>query len=224
VSFLTLSFTVPVSAVNSTWSDPKYAWENPKLEIWMQKPVYQDVLDNFKPTGKDWIKKYSEQQQMQHIDLKIDEMLRKGLPKLKGRLITFQSEGAEKTDDTDLVMTVIVKNMGWLGKYYPAGVNYVEKEEVVEIIKKDENGKDIITRETRKVQVPVPYPEGWKVTESVDAEFKLFDAKTGTMVWKYIDSRTRDTNSSEHKMTGPESMLQRIIKDAYSKIPLTKKK
>jgi len=124
-----------------------------------------------------------------------------------------------------LVLYLEVRDYGWFYEYHDA---YTSTETTTERVYYSHTNSDG-SESSGWMDVPrtnqVFHPQGYYISDSAGAEFRLFDAVGGKDVWKYSDSRTRRSPeiSGGYDPSGPESMMKRIFEDAFKQIPLAKK-
>jgi len=142
-------------------------------------------------------------------------------PKAPGFLSMVQREMGNYVD---LVLYLAVRDYGWYYEYhdeYRTTENYTER---VYFSRKNSYGKEISGWEDVPRTRRVYHPAGYNISDCAEAAIRLHDAKAGRDVWKYSDARVRKSPplSNGYDPSGPESMMKRILDDAFKKIPLAR--
>jgi hypothetical protein len=227
--FLTLSLMVPVSAERTVWSDPSYNFKDVK-SIWVEEPAYTYDFKNFIfDDPKDYVNNYPNPEEKTYKILRkaFQDKIRKELYVVFEQDVTAQKAGGfapvteiliEDPKNANLVLSIKIQDLGWFFSYYPAYDSWETVTDHDIYYLEDRDGKK--RRMTREItrQVLVRHSAGYNVRESAAAEFLLRDTKSGKIIWRCIDKRDR----ANYSKNGPESMLERIIKDAFDNMNLKK--
>ena len=226
ITFLGVALPTMISANSSVWTNPSYNFKNAK-SIWVKPLSFSYNYDGFNLNGTNYTIDYP------NAEMKSDIILGNVTEKKKGELFVFennlslkQSQNAitmiDDEKNTDLILTVTIKDLGWYYEHYKAYTTWQTVYKTERYRDVDSRGH-VIREGTREVshQVPEYHPAGYSIFDSAAAEFILTDSKTGIVVWKYVDVRSRHSGYSgtSYNKNGPESMLKRIFDDAFKKMP-----
>lgn len=143
-------------------------------------------------------------------------------PKSPGFAAMVQRETGKHVQ---LVLYLDIRDYGWYYEYHDAYTTTETTTERISYNRKNADG----TETSGWMDVPrtkvVHNPAGYYISDTAEADFRLFDPKGGKDVWKYSDNRQRKSPpiSNGYDPSGPESMMKRIFDDAFKEIPLAKK-
>lgn len=236
VTFFLILLCTTASAKNSNWKDPAFNFGKIKT-IFIEEPQfsYTTLSENSKYT----FTKYPDSQE------KIIRMLEERLKKKKqirtvtASYIEEQIKGdsqlplletvspdlftQELAKHVDLVLEVTINDFGWYRDYVEA---YDTTETQTERVKYGG-----VTPEGKKysgwIEVPktvtVHHSGYYNVNDCAELKISLKDPVTQKVVWSYTDERYRDSRSwtDGYDKTGPESMMNRILDEAFKKLPLS---
>ncbi len=128
----------------------------------------------------------------------------------------------EIPNHVDLVLTMSIRNFGWLRQYREAYQSYETVTERVHYHGRNPDGKEYSGWMDVQKTVPVFHPAHYEVIDSAEAQITLLDPRTGRIVWTVGDGRTRtspDTGRG-YDSSGPESVMNRIFEEAISRMPV----
>jgi len=235
VIFLLLICTT-VSAKNSNWKDPIFDFKKVKTVL-VSDPVFTYI--NIPESSRNKFNKYPnpkekitymlgerlKKKKQFHIvsSAYIEEQI-KGDPNLP-LLETVSSEifTVELPKHVNLVLETKVNDLGWYYSYVEAYDTTETQTERVKYGGVTPEGKEYSGWIEIPKTVTVHHEAYYDISDCAEIELKLIDPVTQKAVWTYTDIRMRDSRSwtSGYDKTGPESMMNRILNDAFKKIPLS---
>lgn len=235
VMFLILICTT-ASAKNSNWKDPIFDFKKVKTVLVLD-PVFTYInipessrnKFNKYPNPKEKItymmgERFKKKKQFRIVSSAYIEEQIKGDPNLP-LLETVSSEifTVELPKHVNLVLETKVNDLGWYYSYVEAYDTTETRTERVKYGGVTPEGKEYSGWIEIPKTVTVHHEAYYDVSDCAEIELKLIDPVTQKAVWTYTDIRMRDSRSwsSGYDKTGPESMMNRILNDAFKKIPLS---
>lgn len=234
-----MGFCGPAFAAQSEWRDADYNFSTPKFVLLTDASF---AYEGYEDRGRNKFNRFP------YAPEKISDMLRAKVQNWsRHRLVTMDYVIKQiKADPTvtepvdpqapgfsdlfhreigkhvDLVLYLDVRDYGWIYEWHEAYMKTESYTERISYRRKHSDGTEsegwTDVPRTRNVYIPA----GYFISDSAEASFLLYDAKRGRDVWKYSDSRTRQSPSitNGYDPSGPESMMKRIFDEAFKKIPL----
>ncbi|TCL35244.1 hypothetical protein EV210_11385 [Anaerospora hongkongensis] len=224
------------TAKNTNWKDPAFDFKKVKT-IFMLDPTFTFI--NIPETSKNKFNKYPNFKEK--INVLLEERLKKKKQfrivssayieeQIKGDpdlplLETVSSEifAAALPKHVNLVLETKVNDFGWY-YYYVAAYDTTETQmERVKYGGVTPEGKEYSGWIEIPKTVTVHHDAYYDVSDCAEIEMRLIDPVTQKSVWIYTDIRSRDSRSwtDGYDKTGPESMMNRILNEAFKKIPLS---
>lgn len=242
IFFLLISYSIvtisTVSAESSNWKSPSYNFGNVK-RILLLEPTFSYTL---KGDSNDKFDKYPYGQEkfinslnnrvknlgkyyilnLDYIDIQIQGDPSAPTIEDKKSLEFTTLREQELPKYVDLVLSAEVRNYGWYYEYYDAYDSTETIKERVEYGGINADGKKYSGWMEIPKEVVVHHPAGHQIYDDANVILSLTDPKTKQVVWSYTDSRYRSSFSwsGNRDNTGPESMMNRILDAAFTKIPL----
>lgn len=123
----------------------------------------------------------------------------------------------------NLVLETKVNDFGWYYDYVAAYDTTETQMERVRYGGVTPEGKEYSGWIEVPKTVTVRTDAHYDISDRAEIEMRLIDPTTQKAVWIYTDIRSRDSGSwsSDYDKTGPESMMSRILNEAFKKIPLS---
>ncbi len=234
-------FCSPASAQQTEWKDPAYNFGKTKTVVVMDTKF---TYGGFDVSGNNKFVKYP------YGEEKSTSMLKSRFGKVTNVLFISFSEVAKKVKAradfpggspgskefsdfvqsvmpqyADAVLFVEIRDFGWYYEHYAPYDSTETKIERVEYGGITPDGKQYSGWRDVPTTVTVHHDEGYSIYDSAEVDLGLMDAATWKYVWKYSDSRTRNSYAwgQNYDSSGPESMIQRIMDDFTEKMPFAPK-